>query len=318
MVDWRFLENPELKNYFKKIVEYCDKVTKENKPWKDFESSDVGVPPWVLRKMVYNYDVLKVTYKSSSHTCYWLNVPLEEAKKALEGFEVAREPAPFKGEKTPTIPPDFLDIVEGYEDLKELIVRSVQADRPVHVLLLGPAATAKSLILYEIERLEGSVFVLGGTASKVGIRDVIVEKTPRFLIIDELDKIADVRDVSVLLTWMESGRAVVTIHNRRVEVTGKGWVFAAANRIDVLEKRMPELLSRFVVIKLRPYDRETFARVVKSMLVKREGVEEPLASYIAEKVAAYSRDPRDAVKVARLAKTREDVDKYVEIIRKYS
>lgn len=318
-MDWSFLSKEDLRSAFKKIVEYCERAEKENKLWKDFEASDVGVAPWILRKLVYNYGALKITYHSSSHTCYWLNCTLEDAKKALEDYEVAKSTVSVKEEKkVSSLPPDFLDIVEGYEDLKELIVRSVQAEKPIHILLVGPAATAKSLILYEIERLEGSVFVLGGTASKVGIRDIIVEKTPRFLIIDELDKIDDVRDVSALLTWMESGRAVVTIHNKRVEVTGKGWVFAAANRIDVLEKKMPELLSRFIVIKLKTYDRDTFRKVVKGMLMKREGVPEELAAYIAEKVSTYSRDPRDAVKIARLSKTREDVDKYVEIILKYS
>jgi len=63
--------------------------------------------------------------------------------------------------------PDFLDVVEGYDDLKAVIKRIVVNEEPIHVLLVGPPSTAKSLMLMEIERLPNSVFITIGTATLV-------------------------------------------------------------------------------------------------------------------------------------------------------
>ncbi len=42
------------------------------------------------------------------------------------------------------------------------------------------------------------------------------------------------------------------------------------------------------------------------------------AEYIAKKVVKFSRNVRDAVKLARLSKTKKDVDKWVGVMVKYS
>jgi Holliday junction DNA helicase RuvB len=184
----------------------------------------------------------------------------------------------------------------------------------VHILLIGPTGTAKSLILMEVERLRGSVFITGGSATKVGIRDILLEKRPRFLIIDELDKISSQDDISVLLTLMESGRVVVAKHREHREVRLKTWVFAAANTTKNLP---PELLDRFQKFYLKSYDEETLKRVIAKCLVKREKTPEDLANYIAEVVAKSGGTVRDAIRLARISKTREDVDEYLAIIKKY-
>jgi len=243
-------------------------------------------------------------------------VPIEEVEKHLsefqvvegEGFELKEE------EKFEDVPPDFWDVIEGYDDIKEVFLASLKARQPVHILLVGPPSTGKSLMLMECERLKGSVFLTAGTATKVGIRDLLMDRRPRFLIIDEIDKITDPKDLSVLLTLMESGRVVVAKHSVHEEVKMKTWVFAAANTTKGLP---PELLDRFQKFYLREYDPETLKRVIVKCLTKREGVEEDLARYIAEKVVAINGGVRDAIRLSRLATTKEDVDKFFEIMRKY-
>jgi hypothetical protein len=49
----------------------------------------------------------------------------------------------------------------------------------------------------------------------------------------------------------------------------------------------------------------------------REGVVKDLAEYIAERVANSYGSVRDAIKLARLSKTREEVDRFWGIIMKY-
>ena len=175
--------------------------------------------------------------------------------------------------------------------------------------------SAKSLFLEEIERLPGSVFITAGTSTRAGIREIIFQQLPRYLLIDELDKVNDAKDLSALLTWMESGRIVRADWRGRVEKRGKGWVFAAANR----EERIPwEIRSRFLIFRLREYTREEYIEIAKTVLVRRENVPPDLAEYIARRVSEFSRNVRDAVKVGRMARTKEEVDEVVEILKRRS
>jgi Tfp pilus assembly major pilin PilA len=79
----------------------------------------------------------------------------------------------------------------------------------------------------------------------------------------------------------------------------------------------PELLDRFQKFYLRLYDDETLKRVIVKCLTMREKVGRDMAEYIADKVVAINGSIRDAIRLARLATTKEDVDKYVSVIKKY-
>ena len=140
-------------------------------------------------------------------------------------------------------------------------------------------------------------------------------ETPKILLLDELDKCQNDLDLSALTTWMESGRVTVAKHGVRQDIQGKGWVIAAANsRRDI----RPELLSRFAVFNIPPYKRDEYVEVVRRVLTMREGADPELANYIAERMADEgSRDVRDCVRLARLGKTREEVDGFLETMRKY-
>lgn len=317
LVDWGFLKDPELREIVKKALNHVKKLRQQGKGWEDFELIEIGVPWWKFRKLIYDYDIFEVTLKSRSHTFYKFKVPIDEVEKRLNEFELVDEtvvPTLPEERKVEEIPKDFWETVEGYEDLKDFFIASLKADNPCHILLVGGPATGKSVMLMEVERLSGSVFITGGTATKVGIRDVLMNYKPRILIIDELDKISNPDDISVLLTLMESGRVVVAKHKEYREEKMKTWVFAACNTTRGLP---PELLDRFQVFYLKPYDRETLMRVIRKTLIKREGVNEELATYIARLVSENNGTVREAVRLSRIAKTKEEVDRYYSIIRKY-
>ncbi|HWQ17602.1 MAG TPA: AAA family ATPase [Sulfolobales archaeon] len=317
MVDWGFLRDPKLRKIVTKALKYVRE--REAKGYSlDFELSDIGVPWWEFRKLIYDYELFKVGYKSRSQTRYEFTVPLDEVERRLNEAEML-----FGEDSTPRIqeegkyidiPPDFWEIVEGYDDIKEIFIASLKADKPCHILLVGGPATGKSIMLMEVGRLSESIFITAGTATKVGIRDVLLNYKPRILIIDELDKISSPDDISVLLTLMESGRVVVAKHKEYKEETMKTWVFAAAN---TTKKLPPELLDRFQIFHLKPYDPETLRRVIKKTLVKREGVSEDLAEYIAHVVVQGNGSVREAIRLSRISKTKDDVDKYYKIMKKY-
>ena len=81
-----------------------------------------------------------------------------------------------------------------------------------------------------------------------------------------------------------------------------------------MKKLTPAITSRFVKVPFKPYTMEQFREVVVSVLTKREKVGKKLAEYIAEEVGKHTRDPREAISLARIAKTRKKVDKYVKLL----
>ena len=198
------------------------------------------------------------------------------------------------------MPPDdiFEDII-GHEDVKELFRAVLIAEKPVHVLLAGPPALAKSLFLWDIERFcgEQALWLVGSATSKAGLWDLVAEREPQLLLIDELDKM-NAADTAALLSLMEGGRLMRAKKGRSLDVIVAIKVAAATNQVSKLS---PELKSRFAIRKLKPYDAAQYRAVVKGVLVRRECINPDLAEEIAGKLEGNTQDVRDAVRVARLS-----------------
>jgi len=313
------LSDPEVRETLKRIIQYEEKQEKLFREDPIYEGLRDAKPYWDLMSIPAEWHIVKKLMfagivKRAAKKWYILE-NREAVKKAIEEYEAQIEERQKKAAELTEVelPSDLFDVIEGYDDLKEFIKMSLRAEEPVHVLLVGPPGTAKSLFLMEIERL-GARFITAGTSTKVGIRDIIYDELPRILIIDEIDKIADPKDLSTILTWMESGRIIITKHGLRDERKGKGWVFAACNRLRGLP---PELIDRFQVFHIEPYTKEQFIRVVTGYLTKRKRVPEDLARYIAEKVQEYSVSVREAIRISRIARTKDEVDKVIRIIKRY-
>ena len=267
-----------------------------------FEWHELPASPAVLNKMVLE-GLLKINFKSHSSTNYRLNISIEEAEKLLEPEE------PLEAEEEPIeIPSDLFGVIVGHEKAKRVINMCLRAERPVHVLLSGVPATAKSLFVMEISRLPNSRYALGSTSSKAGIVDFLLEQRPRYLIVDEIERMAS-EDQSALLSLMESGIVTRLKKGMREKVKLNALVFATCNRP---EKLPPELRSRFWILHFREYSPDEFKRVVVGVLTKRDGTSGELAEYIAEKLAGRTKDVRDAVRLARVCKTKAEVDELIE------
>jgi len=253
---------------------------------------DVKVQPQVLNRLFLE-GYLNNPFKSNSYTGYFLS---EKARQAL----VSLEPSQMVEEETEKLelPEDIFSDIIGHDDIKELLRAALCADKPVHVLLAGPPALAKTLFLWDIERAcgEQAKWLVGSAASKAGLWDLVVLKRPRVLLIDELDKM-NAADTAALLSMLEGGRLVRAKKGRELELTQRIWVVAATNRLHGLS---PELLSRFAIRRISAYTRADYITVVKGVLVRRENVEASLADEIARRLDGLSQDVRDAVRVSRL------------------
>jgi Holliday junction DNA helicase RuvB len=236
---------------------------------------------------------LENVFRSNSYTGYRLS---DLGKKLAAGVDaqVSKE-APIE-----PIPADglFGDII-GHEDVKELLVACLLAEKPVHVLLAGPPALAKTLFLWDIEQAAGerAIWLVGSATSKAGLWDLVAERQPQIILIDELDKM-NAADTAALLSMMEGGRLVRAKKGRELDLWNPLRVIAASNRLHMLS---PELRSRFAIRQMNPYRRQEYLTVVKGVLVRRENLSSELAEEIANRLDGLSQDVRDAVRVGRLA-----------------
>jgi Holliday junction DNA helicase RuvB len=96
----------------------------------------------------------------------------------------------------------------------------------------------------------------------------------------------------------------------------KTWVFATSNDTNHM---LTPLLSRFMVLHFKQYNYENFKDISIHML-GREGIGKDIAAEVASQVwhKLKSKDIRDCIKIAHLARSKPDVNWIVETIQKYS
>lgn len=210
-------------------------------------------------------------------------------------------------------PSRFEEIVR-HDDIKQIFAKAMKSKRPVHLLLIGSPGSAKTMFLTEMmRRYKESYFAVGSNTTKAGLINQLIERRPKFLLIDELEKMS-VTDQTALLHLMETGIISETKINktRQIELTSR--VFATANSYD---KVIEPLLSRFTILEMPEYTFEEFCQIAVSRL-RKEDVDEFTAKFIAEKVwnELGSKDIRDVIKVARLASKVQEVPFVVKMLKR--
>lgn len=269
--------------------------------WKDIRTEPATL------KALFLAGAINIVFDSNSQTGY----EVTDVGRALAtpASGTGEEPVP---DEPVTIPDDIFAPIIGHDDVKRLLRAVLKAPKPVHVLLAGPPALAKSIFLWDIEEVYGgqALWVVGSALSQAGLWDLIGERQPGVLLIDELDKLKG-PDQAALLSLMEGGRLVrAKAGGRGLDIEVEPRVIAAANRPDKLS---PELMSRFAQRDMHPYTPEQFMRVVEGVLVMREGLSEDDAKKVSAALNGATQDIRDAVRVARLI-GELDVGEAVELL----
>ena len=310
----------EVYEWLEKIIEVEERLEKEsNGSYHDWQWHDVSIEPHVLRFLVLK-GILKIAYKSRSSTFYEL-VDRKWAKNVVESWKNAKkvEEVSVATNKTQQVEKedirDLFSVISGFDDIKKLFRLALKSKEPVHILLVGPPGCAKTLFLLEVARLKGAYYALGGTSTKSGLLTVLFDQKPKYLLIDEIDKM-DTEDFTILLSLMETGIVKETKHNRVREIKLDTRVFAGANSTRPIPK---EVLSRFMVLNIPPYTKEELRKVIVDVVVQREGKSREFAEEVARLVVDVlgSRDVRDAIKLARLGETVDEIRDVVKIWRKY-
>jgi holliday junction DNA helicase RuvB len=148
---------------------------------------------------------------------------------------------------------DFTDI-EGYEDVKDIVRRALDAEDNYNLLFTGPPASAKTLFLLGINEREDDCvyFDCSNTTNR------ILEERPKVILLDEIDKMSRTWQ-GKLLNLLESGRVKIDQKNLQLDFELDGLkVFATSNEISKLSK---PLQSRFRRLHLPKYTKQQFLDV---------------------------------------------------------
>lgn len=144
--------------------------------------------------------------------------------------------------------------------------------------------------------------------------DVLEEKRPRIISIDELDKMSKPFQ-NQLLNFMESGRIDVEQQKKQYHFEIKrAKVFATCNEINRLSK---PLQSRFRKLFLPRYTEEQFLDVSEKVLSKTSP---SIARYIAANVWKNGGDIRDVISIGKLVRKSdgpEQIELIMETMTKY-
>jgi len=193
------------KQALQQILEYETSTPPEK--WQLGWSWDmVHIWPATLNRLL-NMGLLEVVFHSNSYR--GMKLTTEGRAMAQNLRQEAPETSEMLTQAMVCLPNDLFNDIIGHDEVKEMLIAALSALKPVHVLLAGPPALAKTLFLWDIERVygESALWLLGSATSKAGLWDVIGERQPRVLLIDEIDRMSAV-DAAGLLSLMEGGRLV--------------------------------------------------------------------------------------------------------------
>jgi hypothetical protein len=214
---------------------------------------------------------------------------------------------------------EAMELVVGFDDVKETIARAIEQRKRTHFLLEGPPACAKSIMLEAVRSsVPGSYISFGSRTSSAGLSDVLFEKQPLVLLMDEADKMRS-DCFSVLLGLMESGEILETKSQKTRGIKLETMVIAACNSSV---KFPPEFLSRFALhINFPRYTREEFIDVCQGFLSKAESCPPEVAATIGSLVHDYGLgDVRKARGVWQLmnSPTEAEMHRVIQMMIKYS
>jgi Holliday junction DNA helicase RuvB len=210
--------------------------------------------------------------------------------------------------------PSIFSEIVGREPIKEELLKAVTSNKTLHTLLVGPPGCGKTEFLLKIKGafVNRSEFVDGSYGSKAGIVNLLLEKEPRYLLIDEIDKLEE-RDQIALFNLMQTGIISKTLKSERIEKKMTVTLFATANTDEIL---LPPLLSRFFAMYLHEYTDEQFKELAVKSVAQKEQITPEVAMHIAVSVLRKlnSTDLRDVIKIAQRATTIEEVDKVINTL----
>src|SRR5919106_6739865 len=161
-------------------------------------------------------------------------------------------------------------------------------------------------------------FVDGTTASGMGIVDYLFDHTDlKFLLIDEIDKL-NKKDQKVLLNVMETGilsdvkgKSSKSVRQTHMNLS----IYATSNDTSNI---LTPLLSRFIKLNLPEYNLETFTEICHKLLSYKYDKDHEIIQAIVRHVWEHTRDIREAIAIAKIVDTSDEVKSIASTLSRYS
>ncbi len=286
--------------------------TRDRRPpqLRNWEFYTIGASRNDIRRLL-DEGMLIIAVKTTNLTKYKLS---EKGRSLVWATSMEREFAKIPAASVL----ESMDLVVGFDDLKDAIARAVEARRRINFLLEGPPACAKSIMLEGVRSAVPDAYIaFGSRTSAAGLSDALFEFQPSVLLLDEADKM-DNDCYSVLLGLMESGEVLETKSRKSRGIRLETMVIAACNS----SAKMPaEFLSRFALHAHFPkYSREEFIEVCTGFLTRAESCPPDIASLIGQMVYDYGigdvRKARGAWQLMTIP-TQDEALRVIQLMLKY-
>ncbi|MFB5600264.1 MAG: AAA family ATPase [Nitrososphaeraceae archaeon] len=212
---------------------------------------------------------------------------------------------------------DFFNEIYSYDDLKEILYRGIVSEHNISILLVGPPATSKSLLLQCIhEKLKDCVYYDAANSSGPGIiQDLTNHRNARIILIDEIDKL-NRKDQAVFYNLMETGEVIITKKDNNIKFQmDHPKIFATSNSIQHLNK---PLRSRFSIYRLQEYSDKDFIKISVNLITSKFHFPSILSALIAQLLLEKGeKDIRKVLNIAKLIRPDDDVNKIKKVIETY-
>lgn len=316
-------ENSKYIEVCKHLIEYEEENPTPDSNYIDGEpydscwtAKDVRVKPQTLYSIEMG-GVIDRVFDSNSSTVYSIS-DREELKRCMDDLNIGEGGEMREMHEFPTedeLPDGIFDDVVGYDSIKWLLKRGITTNEITNFLLVGPTGSAKTVFLMCIEEyFDGAEFVSGNPTTGAGVLDVMFTRTPKFMLIDEMDDM-DSTVQKVLTQYTETGIVDETKVGKDRKLRTNTKTIASANSTDPIIEQMQD---RFVDLHFDPYTRDEYIEVCSHILPDKEDTTEEEARTIARELwdAEGEGDVRKAIQVARLS--RGDPEKVIGVMDEYS
>lgn len=213
----------------------------------------------------------------------------------------------------------FFDKVIELDDIKIALYRAlIQEERGINVLLHGPPASGKSVLLNQIEsQCNKTLYVDATNLSGAGLIELLYQnQNIKVLLIDELAELKK-NDLESFRSLLQTGRIVKTLKSMKYDFTIPNLkIIGCTNNINKLS--MP-LKSRFISYLVEEYDDAAIVKVVRFCLTTKGIIKDPrLAELIALTFINYGvRNVRKIIAVSSLIHESDSIKEIKDIVESF-
>jgi Holliday junction DNA helicase RuvB len=251
-------------------------------------------------------------WKPCDRIYYWIYERMISSWSKNTMFNKLRKILVNDGIKTLEYQQIFKNVI-GYDNIKLLLYKMITSKHTNSVLLAGPPASSKTIFILELlDHFKGKAyFVDGTTVSGIGIIDYLFDHTDLKFLLTKLT--SSIRKIKrVLLNVIETGilSDVKAKRSKSARQTHMHLsIYATSNDISNM---LTPLLSRFIKLNFPEYSLETFIEICHKIL-SRETIQ-AIVQYVWE----HTRDIREAIAIAKIVDSSDEVNSVAHTLRRYS